>query len=140
MLDSFKAETFTSSLDDIKSEETKRYIQKIIDDHNLGSYKIGSNLIAYDQIAQLHKGESVITAQTTSDLKEFLGTENIKDANIESVSTTISNGMSSFSSVIADQTRALVNKIDEVIYTIKSNSTGILTSRMTDEQREEFTL
>ena len=48
--------------------------------------------------------------------------------------------MSSFSSVIADQTRALVNKIDEVIYTIKSNSTGILTSRMTDEQREEFTL
>lgn len=80
LLDDFKDISGIQNYDDLPSE-TKEVVDQIINEKGLDSYKIGSNYIPFDQIAQLHKGEAVLTAETTSDLKDFLGTSNIKDWN-----------------------------------------------------------
>lgn len=104
---------------------------------NISSYRSGSNYISADQIAQLHKGEAVLTKATTADLKETLGTNDIKNWSSQSLTDNISNGFGSISSVIVSQTEALVAKMNEIISAIINKNNPVQSvSRTTVAQRD----
>lgn len=107
-------------------------------------YRTGSNYIGYDQIAQLHEGESVLTKAATSNLKELVGDTNIKDLSSGSITSNISDGMSSVSSVIVDQTKTLVSKLDEIISVVSNLNPGVnnisTTAQKISRDASEFAL
>ena len=117
-------------------EQGKKY-QEELKAVGIESYDIGSNYISTDQIAQLHKGEAVLTKATTADLKETLGTNDIKNWSSQSLTDNLSNGFGSISSVIVSQTEALVAKMNEIISTIINKNNPVQSvSRTTVAQRD----
>lgn len=79
-IEQFKNASQKTSLEDLGDlPESKRVIEEVMKKYGIESYKIGSNYIPFNQLALLHKGESVLTAETTSDIKQLLDTSNIKD-------------------------------------------------------------
>lgn len=143
----FKNATYWYSLDDVANSgngTAKEYIEKAMSKYGIESYRTGSNYIGYDQIAQLHEGESVLTKAATSNLKELVGDTNIKDLSSGSITSNISDGMSSVSSVIVDQTKTLVNKLDEIISVVSNLNPGVnninTTAQKINRDTSEFAL
>lgn len=120
-----------NSLDQLAGDD-KTKIENALKNVGIESYRVGSDFIAYDQIAQLHQGEAVLTADTTTDLKATLGTENVSTWSSDSLSENISRGFDSVAGVIVDQTKTLVSKMNEIIQVItnlpSSNNSNLATA------------
>lgn len=125
-LDKFKAATFTSSLDEITNGDTKKYIQNIIDTHNLGSYATGADYIKdNNQLAYLHEGEAVLTKAAANVLRNSTSHNvstvyGVSDA-IQNGSTLNKQGFSLIVSAINDQTVQLIAKMDQILAAVTSS-------------------
>lgn len=139
-IDKFKNATYWYSLDDLTNNNNgaaRTAIEKAMEKYGIDSYKVGSNLISSDQLAYLHAGESVLTSSTTANLKEFLGTNDIKNWSSQSLTDNLSNGLGSISSVIVNQTETLVAKMNEIISAIINKNNPVQSvSRTTVSQRD----
>ena len=100
-LDEFKQNGF--KLDDYDLTNERNELQtkwgKQID---LSSYKVGSTFISFDQIAQLHQGERILTEQQNIEYTKSL----------EQGNTLINLGMQDLIIAIQEQTIAVVNAIN----------------------------
>lgn len=124
-LDKFKAATFTSSLDEISNGEAKKYIQNIIDSHNLGSYAIGSDYIPADGLSYLHEGEAVLTKSAADVLRSNTrfnasSVYGVSDA-IQNGSTLNKQGFNLIVNAIHDQTAQLIAKMDQILAAVTQN-------------------
>lgn len=83
-----------------------------------GSYRQGLDEVPYDDYpALLHEGEAVLTASTANELRNLVD---------EYRST--SEQSANFDAIINNQTTTLVNKLEEVITTIKNPSSALFSS------------
>lgn len=123
-LQSFKSATGLTW--DKLPQETKDYIQEIMDMHHIPEYKGGTSYVAADGLAFLaHEGEAVLTpaaasilrAATDSDISTVQG---VSDA-LSTSSNLTREGFALVTSAIENQTAQLSSKIDQVISVLNNN-------------------
>lgn len=103
----FKVATNIDKLENLP-ESVRTRIQSVMDKHGIEKYRQGATNIPYDQIAQLHEGEAVLTATTANELRNLIDV--YRETRNESVR---------FDVIIQQQTAALVSKMDQIIQTIQ---------------------
>lgn len=103
-----------------------KWIDPKLEEFGIPKYEVGSDYIsAKEQVAILHEGEAVLTSGTTSDIKQLLGTNNIKDWRLDD----IKNNKAEQEAIAS----VLGASVPEIIFSeLKSNIEDAVTSAIPD--------
>lgn len=109
-INKFKDYSGIKNINDL-TEDLKVEAQAVVDKYSLGSFRVGTDSIPYDNYpALLHEGEAVLTASTANELRSLV--DEYRETKNESTR---------LEKAIQDQTAALIQRLDAIYQKMPTN-------------------